>query len=99
MLAIEYCAALLADVDGLTESGRGTVSVFNGPPPVVKIMQNAKVETDAAWIGHLIEWQADTRGTLYLCSGLKERNLVPYDKRSAGINDGCDCFRAHLLGR
>lgn len=43
----------LADVDGLVESRRGTVSVFNGPPPVVKIAKNEKQEIDAvsAWIG------------------------------------------------
>ncbi len=46
----------LADVDGLAESWRGTVSVFNGPPPVVKIVENAKQEIDtvAAWIGDRI---------------------------------------------
>lgn len=46
----------LADVDGLIESRRGTVSVFNGPAPVVKIVQNAKQEIDAVatWISDRI---------------------------------------------
>ena len=46
----------LADVDGLAESRRGTVSVFNGPPPVIKIVQNAEQETDTVvtWIGDRI---------------------------------------------
>lgn len=43
----------LGDVDGLVESRRGTVSVFNGPPPVIRVVQNAEkeMETVAAWIG------------------------------------------------
>ncbi len=46
----------LADVDGLVESRRGTVSVFNGPPPDVKITQNAQQETAAVakWVGDRI---------------------------------------------
>jgi len=42
----------LADVDGLVESRKGTVSVFNGPLPAVKIVQNVKQEIDAVatWI-------------------------------------------------
>lgn len=43
----------LADVDGLVENRRGTVSVFNGPPPAIKVVPNAEKETEtvAAWIG------------------------------------------------
>jgi hypothetical protein len=46
----------IADVDGLAESRRGTVSVFNGPPPVVKIVDDPKQEIDtvAAWISDRI---------------------------------------------
>ncbi len=42
----------IADVDGVEESRRGTVSVFNGPPPVVRVCDDAKDEaaTAAAWI-------------------------------------------------
>lgn len=42
----------LGDVDGLVESRRGTVSVFNGPPPEVKIARSEDEERRdvAAWI-------------------------------------------------
>lgn len=43
----------LADVDGLVENRRGTVSVFNGPPPAVRIVTSEREEIDivAQWIG------------------------------------------------
>ena len=46
----------VTDVDGVTENRRGTVSVFNGPPPVVKITDTIDQEIDAvaAWIGDRI---------------------------------------------
>src|SRR5690606_20695866 len=42
----------IADVDGVEESRRGTVSVFNGPPPDVRACDDAEDEaaTVAAWI-------------------------------------------------
>ena len=41
----------LADVDGITEQRSGTVSVFNGPEPVVHVLESA--EEESACIG---EW-------------------------------------------
>jgi mRNA-degrading endonuclease RelE of RelBE toxin-antitoxin system len=42
----------VADVDGNTESRRGTVSVFNGPAPAVRTFKNQQEETDAvaSWL-------------------------------------------------
>jgi mRNA-degrading endonuclease RelE of RelBE toxin-antitoxin system len=42
----------LADVDGNTEDRRGTVSVFNGPPPEVRTFGSQQEENDAvaAWL-------------------------------------------------
>ncbi|MDI6451742.1 3'-5' exonuclease [Anaerobaca lacustris] len=42
----------LADVDGNTESRRGTVSVFNGPDPVINVCRDERDEatTVAAWV-------------------------------------------------
>jgi mRNA-degrading endonuclease RelE of RelBE toxin-antitoxin system len=42
----------VADVDGNTENRRGTVSVFNGPAPVVQSFNSQQKENDAvaAWI-------------------------------------------------
>jgi len=49
--------ASLSDVDGNAESRRGTVSVFNGPPPVVKTYGTSAEEIAgvASWIADLVE--------------------------------------------
>jgi superfamily I DNA/RNA helicase len=44
----------IADVDGNAESRRGTVSVFNGPTPLMQIFDDARAEQQA--VGH---WIAD----------------------------------------
>jgi mRNA-degrading endonuclease RelE of RelBE toxin-antitoxin system len=43
----------VADVDGNTEERRGTVSVFNGPAPVVRTFNSEEEENEAvcAWMG------------------------------------------------
>lgn len=47
----------LADVDGVTEERSGTVSVFNGPEPVIRISKSPEDETQAVgeWLANL--WQ------------------------------------------
>jgi superfamily I DNA/RNA helicase len=42
----------LADVDGNVESRRGTISVFNGPPPEVRVFDDREAETQyvGQWI-------------------------------------------------
>lgn len=42
----------VSDVDGNTEDRRGTISVFNGPPPTVHVLNVAQAEIDhvAAWL-------------------------------------------------
>src|SRR5207245_4873452 len=42
----------LSDVDGIAEDRRGTISVFNGPTPVVRLCQNEteEAETVGKWI-------------------------------------------------
>jgi len=48
---------LVRDVDGNEEDRRGTVSVFNGPNPVVRVFDNSKQETEglALWVQEAIE--------------------------------------------
>ncbi|MCU0836750.1 MAG: UvrD-helicase domain-containing protein [Chromatiaceae bacterium] len=43
----------IADVDGIEDSGRGTQSVFNGPPPEIQVFdgQGEEVAAVATWIG------------------------------------------------
>jgi len=47
----------LADVDGIVESRRGTVSVFNGPPPDIETFDDAGAEGVAVggWIGERLK--------------------------------------------
>lgn len=47
----------IADVDGNTETRKGTVSVFNGPPPVVRDFQTAEAEIEG--VGDWLKAQAD----------------------------------------
>lgn len=52
MQADRLLAPGVSDVDGNTEERRGTVSVFNGPPPVVQTFSSREKEIDAvgAWL-------------------------------------------------
>jgi hypothetical protein len=52
MQADRLLPASLADVDGNVESRKGTISVFNGPPPVVAVFDDEGAEAAAvgAWI-------------------------------------------------
>lgn len=47
----------LADVDGNVEDRRGTVSVFNGPEPVIELFDDEEAEIDAAaeWLRAMLE--------------------------------------------
>ena len=47
----------LSDVDGNTAERRGTVSVFNGPNPTVRALEDERVETEAVaeWLGTRIK--------------------------------------------
>ena len=47
----------LADVDGNQESRSGTVSVFNGPPPLIKTFESEEVESHTI-VAALQEWIA-----------------------------------------
>jgi superfamily I DNA/RNA helicase len=42
----------VSDVDGLTEERSGTVSVFNGPPPCIRVFDNrdAEIQAVAEWL-------------------------------------------------
>lgn len=47
----------VADVDGNVDDRRDTVSIFNGPPPVIQVHNNEKEEGKAvsAWISELVK--------------------------------------------
>lgn len=74
--ADKLLAPQVSDVDGITEERRGTVSVFNGPPPEIKIFNAHKDESRA-----VAEW----------ITGLMRDGLKPHEigvfVRSAGQLD------------
>jgi superfamily I DNA/RNA helicase len=47
----------IADVDGNTESRRGTISVFNGPAPAIEAFEDeaAEIESVAVWLKERLE--------------------------------------------
>jgi superfamily I DNA/RNA helicase len=47
----------VSDVDGNTEERRGTVSIFNGPPPYIRIFDTPEEEADAVsqWLAGLLK--------------------------------------------
>ena len=47
MQAVRLLAPVLSDVDGNTEERRGTISVFNGPKPVIMVLENPEYEIKA----------------------------------------------------
>ena len=57
MQADRLLAPEVADVDGNVEERRGTVSVFNGPPPVVQTFdsQAKEIEAVGAWLADRIK--------------------------------------------
>jgi mRNA-degrading endonuclease RelE of RelBE toxin-antitoxin system len=52
MQADRLLAPELADVDGIKEDRRGTISVFNGPPPLIAVLddQDEESETVGKWL-------------------------------------------------
>jgi mRNA-degrading endonuclease RelE of RelBE toxin-antitoxin system len=52
MQADQLLAPELADVDGIKEDRRGTISVFNGPPPLIAVLddQDEESETVSKWL-------------------------------------------------
>jgi len=50
MQADRLLAPELSDVDGNTEQRVGTISVFNGPPPTIRVL--ASIEEQATWWVH-----------------------------------------------
>ena len=74
----------VSDVDGNTEDRRGTVSVFNGPFPAIRILDGAEAEEEvvAAW---LREWASD---------GLAPHEIGVFVRSEAELDRARDAVRA-----
>jgi mRNA-degrading endonuclease RelE of RelBE toxin-antitoxin system len=72
----------MTDIDGETENRSETVSVFNGPPPVISLFKNEKEEIAA--VG---KWMADhsNEGVLPHEFGVFVRTAAQYDRATAAI--------------
>lgn len=57
MQADRLLAPELADVDGITEERLGTISVFNGPAPVINILADTteEIDTVSRWLHEITE--------------------------------------------
>jgi hypothetical protein len=78
----------LSDVDGITETRRGTVSVFNGPEPTIVIADSAdeEIEAIASWLRKLSAdgVQPDEMGIFVRCG--PEMKRARQAVKSAGLD-------------
>ncbi|MCZ7571605.1 MAG: UvrD-helicase domain-containing protein [Ardenticatenaceae bacterium] len=65
----------LADVDGNVEERRGTISVFNGPPPMITVVEDTTVESQV--VG---QWIAERLG-----AGLRPEEIGVFVRAEAQI--------------
>lgn len=72
----------LADVDGNIEERRGTVSVFNGPAPVIRVFDTPEAEVDAVggWLAERM-----TEGYAPHEIGVFVRSVAELDRARAGV--------------
>ena len=76
MQADRLLAPELADVDGNAEERRGTISVFNGPAPVIRILNTPDEEIKA-----VSEWLAGRIG-----DGIKQHEIGVFVRSSAELD-------------
>jgi hypothetical protein len=77
----------LADIDGNTESRRGTISVFNGPFPSVEVHETAEVEAQAVaeWIGERLKEGIDPQEVAVFVRSSAELARAGVVARSTGV--------------
>jgi superfamily I DNA/RNA helicase len=80
----------LSDVDGHTEDRRGTISVFNGPEPAIKILkdQQSEIETVSQWLS-----ERKREGLLPHEIGLFVRSLAQIDRAKAAVQKADISFK------
>lgn len=66
----------LSDVDGNTEERRGTISVFNGPPPVIKALSSHEEENET-----VAQWLAERAG-----EGIKPHEIGLFVRSAAELD-------------
>ena len=93
----------VCDVDGVTDQRNDTVSVFNGPQPLIKVFPNPSAETKAvgSWLAELVESgiQPHEIGVFVRSEGEHDRAVAA--ARQAGIpfrilDEHADTISGHL---
>ncbi len=84
MRADRLLSAQIADVDGNVEDRRGTVSVFNGPEPVIRILDSQQDEIEV--VGEWLAERAD-EGVEPHEIGVFVRSAADLDRAGAAVAD------------
>jgi mRNA-degrading endonuclease RelE of RelBE toxin-antitoxin system len=69
----------VTDVDGNVEDRRGTISVFNGPPPTIKVLDTPAAETETA-----SRWLKDR-----IAEGVKPHEIGVFVRSPAQLGRAC----------
>jgi superfamily I DNA/RNA helicase/mRNA-degrading endonuclease RelE of RelBE toxin-antitoxin system len=76
--------AELADVDGNTEVRRGVISAFNGPEPVVRVLESVEAEAAA-----IVEWLGARR-----TEGIAPHEISVFVRSVAEVQRACAAVKA-----
>ena len=87
--------SLVTDVDGNSEDRNDTVSVFNGPPPMICSLKNEseEIETVADWIAARAK-----EGVLPHEFGVFVRSAAQLDRARAAVAQPLACRRRPRIG-
>ncbi|MCK5922548.1 MAG: UvrD-helicase domain-containing protein, partial [Methylococcales bacterium] len=90
MQADRLLGAEVSDVDGNTEERRGTISVFNGPTPIIQVFKDIEEEREA-----VSSWLADlsSEGVLPHEIGVFVRSDVEFDRARDAVEDASLPFK------
>ncbi len=80
----------LSDVDGISEDRRGTISVFNGPPPVIKALPSR--EAEAKTVSHWLIERLD-EGIMPHEIGVFVRSAAELDRARAAVEQAGLAFK------
>jgi mRNA-degrading endonuclease RelE of RelBE toxin-antitoxin system len=80
----------LSDVDGNTEERRGTISVFNGPKPTIRVLksQEDEIKTVSKWLSERIK-----EGLVPHEIGIFVRSAAELDRALAAVKDASLPFK------
>jgi superfamily I DNA/RNA helicase len=91
MRADRLLGPIMTDVDGNSDDRRGTVSVFNGPPPSVHSLKSESEET--AFVGNWIAQRAKA-GVLPHEFGVFVRSAAQLERASAAVKEAGIAFES-----